>query len=140
MSEQADKEWGEMWSREKEMECGVALQTLASCVYTHWRNRINQECKAMSGEWIEGIGLGNIHDIWNLMYHDMKALYTLEQLVNDHYKTLGVESQESKGVWQENPDPSNVGSAYDKCPICVNRNKNCQFGSFDCHFEEQIDE
>lgn len=30
-------------------------------------------------------------------------------------------------------------SAYDKCPICVNRNKNCQFGSLDCHFEEQID-
>ena len=36
------------------------------------------------------------------------------------------------------PEPQ--GSAYDKCPICVNRNKNCQFGSLDCHFEEQIDE
>lgn len=94
MSKRADKEWGEMWSREKEMECGVALQTLASCVYTHWRNRINQECKTTGGEWIEGVGLGNIHDIWNLMYHDMKALYTLEQLVNDHYKTLGVEPRE----------------------------------------------
>lgn len=30
-------------------------------------------------------------------------------------------------------------SAYDKCPICVNRNKNCQFRSLDCHFEKQID-
>ena len=30
-------------------------------------------------------------------------------------------------------------SAYDRCPICVNRNKNCQFGSSDCRFEEQID-
>ena len=29
--------------------------------------------------------------------------------------------------------------AYNKCPICVNRNKNCQFGSSDCHFEEQTD-
>ena len=29
MSKQADKQWGEMWSREKEMECQVALQTLA---------------------------------------------------------------------------------------------------------------
>lgn len=51
MSKRADKEWGEMWSREKEMECRVALQTLASCVYTHWRNRINQECKTTSGEY-----------------------------------------------------------------------------------------
>lgn len=50
MSKRADKEWGEMWSHEKEMECGVALQTLASCVYTHWRNRINQECKTTSTE------------------------------------------------------------------------------------------
>ena len=30
-------------------------------------------------------------------------------------------------------------SAYAKCPICANRNKSCQFGSLDCHFEEQID-
>lgn len=30
-------------------------------------------------------------------------------------------------------------SAYDKCPICTNRNKTCQFGSLDCHFEAQID-
>lgn len=96
MSNRADKEWGEMWSREKEMECGVALQTLASCVYTHWRNRINLECKTVSGEWIEGVGLGNIHDIWNLMYHDMKALYTLEQLVNNHYRTKGIEQEKEE--------------------------------------------
>ena len=94
MSKRADKEWGEMWSQEKEMECSVALQTLASCVYTHWRDRINQECKTTSGEWIEGVGLGNIHDIWNLMYHDMKALYTLEQLVNNNYRTRGIEQTE----------------------------------------------
>ena len=46
--------------------------------------------------------------------------------------------QESEKTWQENPEPK--GGGYDKCPICVNRNKNCQFGSLDCHFEEQIDE
>ena len=40
----------------------------------------------------------------------------------------------------ENTEVELQGSAYDKCPICVNRNKNCQFGSLDCHFEEQIDE
>ena len=86
MSKRADKEWGEAWSKEKEMDCGVALQTLASCVYTHWQHRINAECKTMSGEWIEGVGLGQIHDIWNIMYHDMKALYTLEKLVNNTYR------------------------------------------------------
>lgn len=36
-------------------------------------------------------------------------------------------------------DKYKAESAYDKCPICVNRNKNCQFGSLDCHFEKQID-
>lgn len=97
MSKKADKQWGEMWSSAKEMECGEALQVIASSVYTHWRNRINQECKTISGEWIEGVGLGNIHDIWNLMYTDMKALYTLEQLVNNQYRTKGIEPQESEG-------------------------------------------
>ena len=96
MSKRADQEWGEMWSNEKEMECKVALQTLASCVYTHWRDQINRECMTTSGEWIEGVGLGNIHDIWNLMYHDMKALYTLEKLVNNHYRTRGIERAESE--------------------------------------------
>ena len=28
------------------------------------------------------------------MYHDMKALYTLEQLVNNHYRTRGIEQTE----------------------------------------------
>lgn len=93
MSKQADKQWGEMWSREKEMECQVALQRLASCVYTHWRHCINQECETISGEWIEGVGLGSIHDIWNLMYEDMKALYALEQLVNSQYKTRGIDNE-----------------------------------------------
>ena len=32
------------------------------------------------------------------------------------------------------------GSAYDKCPICVNRNKNCQFGTPECHFSEEREE
>ena len=91
MNKKADKQWGEMWSQEKEMECHVALQVVASSIYTHWRNRINQACQTTSGEWIEGVGLGNIHDLWNLMYEDMKALYTLEHLVNNHYRTKGIE-------------------------------------------------
>lgn len=92
MSKSADKQWGEVWSQKKEMDCQVALQVLASSVYTHWRDKINRECLTSDGgEWIEGVGLGNIHDLWNTMYMDMKALYTLEQLVNDHYRTEGVE-------------------------------------------------
>lgn len=92
MSKGADKQWGEFWSQRKEMDCQVALQVLASSVYAHWRDKINRECLTSDGgEWIEGVGLGNIHDLWNVMYMDMKALYTLEQLVNDHYRTNGVE-------------------------------------------------
>lgn len=43
-------------------------------------------------------------------------------------------------VEPENTEVESQGSAYDKCPICIHRNKNCQFGSLDCHFEERIDE
>ena len=93
MSKAADKQWGKTWSKETKMECSVALQTLASCVYTHWRDRINRECKTSTGEWIEGVGLGNIHDIWNIMYQDMKALYTLEQLVGNQYRTAIIEHE-----------------------------------------------
>lgn len=31
-------------------------------------------------------------------------------------------------------------SACDKCPICVNRNKSCQFGTPECHFSEEKEE
>lgn len=31
----------------------------------------------------------------------------------------------------------NNDSAYNKCPICVNRNESCQFGTPECHFEEE---
>jgi hypothetical protein len=31
------------------------------------------------------------------MYMDMKALYTLEQLVNDHYRTNGVDENADIG-------------------------------------------
>ena len=93
MSKKADNRWGYVWSQEKEMECGVALQVLASSVYDHWRDIINRQCKTSSGEWVEGVGLGNIHDLWNYMYEDMKALYTLEQLVNCNYRTKIIENE-----------------------------------------------
>ncbi len=101
MSKRADKEWGEMWSEEKEMDCRVALQVLASSIYEHWRQKINRESQTTSGEWVEGVGLGNIHDIWNIMYHDMQALYTLEQLVNTHYKTNGISNKERQDKCEE---------------------------------------
>jgi len=88
MSKKADERWGKTWSRETEMACGVALQHLASAVYIKWRNAINAETK-----YPDLVGLGQIHDIWNMMYEDMKAIYTLEQLVNDKYKTRIIESE-----------------------------------------------
>lgn len=97
MSKRADDTWGTTWSQEKEMECHVALQTLASCVYAKWRHYINQEAKMGDGsDWIEGVGLGQIHDIWNIMYSDMKALYTLEKLVNNQYATRIIENEEER--------------------------------------------
>ena len=101
MSKKADKNWGRAWSQQAEMDCRVALQVVASSIYTHWMHRINQECKTSTREWIEGVGLGQIHDIWNLMYEDMKALYTLEQLVGTHYRTMIVEDELPEGNEEE---------------------------------------
>ncbi|MCR5791371.1 MAG: hypothetical protein K6G83_15920 [Lachnospiraceae bacterium] len=100
MSQKADKNWGRVWSKEAEMDARIALQVVASSIYTHWKYTINQESKTSSGEWIEGVGLGQIHDIWNLMYTDMKALYTLEQIVGTHYRTKIIED-ESPGEGEE---------------------------------------
>ena len=88
MSKKADERWGMTWSREAEMACGVALQHLASAVYIKWRNAINAET-----EYPDLVGLGQIHDIWNMMYEDMKAVYTLERLVNDDYMTRIIEGE-----------------------------------------------
>lgn len=88
MSKRADKEWGKAWSREAEMECGVALQILATAVWSNWYREITskKDCPRL-------VGLGNIHDMWNAMHDDMKAIYTLEKLVNDTYRTKGVETE-----------------------------------------------
>lgn len=91
MSKVAEETWGKVWSREEEMNCQVALQRLATSVYLGWKDRIESESK-----YPDLVGLGQIHDIWNGMYRDMKALYTLERLVNTHYKTVIVEDEESE--------------------------------------------
>ena len=91
MSKKADNQWGETWSQEKEMACGVALQHLASAVYIKWRNAINSET-----DYPDLVGLGQIHDFWNMMYEDMKAIYTLEKLVNDTYKTVIIDKEITK--------------------------------------------
>jgi len=70
-----------------------------------------------------------------------------ERIAEERGKIIGADYmfQRFLDVLNTEVDPENTevepqGSAYDKCPICVNRNKNCQFGSLDCHFEEQINE
>ena len=91
MSKRSDKEWGKAWSREEEIDCHVALQVLATAVWSNWQREINSHnnCPRM-------VGLGNIHDLWNTMHDDMKAIYTLEQLVNNTYRTKGIETEESE--------------------------------------------
>ena len=67
------------------MECGIALQHLATSIWIKWENAFSAE------KYPDMVGLGQVHDIWNMMYQDMKALYTLEKLVNDKYATAIVQ-------------------------------------------------
>ncbi len=87
MSKRSDHNWGVAWSQEKEMECGIALQHLAAAVWIKWRRFMDSE------QYPDMVGLGQIHDMWNMMYEDMKALYTLEKLCNDDYKAAIVEKE-----------------------------------------------
>jgi hypothetical protein len=49
------------------------------------------------------VGLGQIHDYWNEMYEDMKAIYTLETLVHgkDYYRTKIIENEQPEGEEEE---------------------------------------
>lgn len=79
------------------MECGVALQHLASAVFMKW-------LKAMDSErYPNMVGLGQIHDYWNGMYEDMKAIYTLETLVHgeNYYRTKIIENEQEEGAGDE---------------------------------------
>lgn len=89
MSKRAENNWHKTWSKEAEQDCSVALQHLASAVYVKWRDAINSETK-----YPDLVGLGQIHDFWNMMYEDMKAIYTLEQLVGNNYRTRIIEGEE----------------------------------------------
>lgn len=91
MSKRADKEWGKAWSREAEIDCHVALQVLATAVWSNWYRQITAD-----KDHPRMVGLGNIHDLWNTMHDDMKAIYTLEQLVNNEYRTKGIENEEDE--------------------------------------------
>ena len=91
MSKKADGNWGRVWSQEAEMECGVAMQHLAGAVFSKWRRALEQE------RYPDMVGLGQIHDFWNMMYEDMKAVYTLEQLVDKTYRTKILENEKQEG-------------------------------------------
>lgn len=85
MSKVADENWGLAWDRETEMECEIALQHLAASVWTKWAKEFSAE------QYPNMVGLGEVHDTWNMMYQDMKAIYTLEKLVNNNYVARIVE-------------------------------------------------
>lgn len=97
MSKRADDNWGMAWSREKEMECRIALQHLAACVWAKWARAFTAE------QYPDMVGLGQVHDTWNMMYQDMKALYTLETLVNKKYVARIVE-KDGPGMTNEAGD------------------------------------
>ena len=92
MSKKAEKNWGRVWSEQSEMDCRVAIQHISSAIYYKWRDIINGE-----SQYPDMVGTGQIHDIWNYMYEDMKALYTLEKLVNDNYKTVIIQDEKEGG-------------------------------------------
>ena len=98
MSKAAEKNWGLVWSRENEMKAGVALQHLAEAVFLKWRREFNSE------KYPNLVGLGQIHDIWNIMYQDMQAIYTLEKLVNDKYKARIVDDEFDPGTAEDDDD------------------------------------
>ena len=90
MSKRADENWGTVWSMVKEMDAKVALSHLAEAVWRKWQSAVNAE------KYPNMVGLGQVHDLWNLMYYDMKALYTLEKLLNNTYGTAIIEKQEAE--------------------------------------------
>lgn len=90
MSKRADENWGTVWSAENEMDARIALSHLAASVWDKWTRAFNAE------KYPNMVGLGQVHDIWNMMYNDMKALYTLEKLLNNTYGTAIIEKQEAE--------------------------------------------
>ena len=98
MSQKADKNWGRVWSREAEMDCRVAMQHLAGCVFNKWRRAIEQE------RYPDMVGMGQIHDFWNMMYEDMQAVYTLERLVNDDYRAKIIEDEYNMKEAEDEPE------------------------------------
>lgn len=92
MSKRADDTWGTVWSDENEMDARIALSHLAASVWIKWQREFNAE------KYQNMVGLGQVHDVWNMMYNDMKALYTLEKLVNNTYATFIIEKQEAEDV------------------------------------------
>lgn len=99
MSKRADNNWGRVWSEQAEMDCRVAMQHLAGAVFNKWRRAIEQET------YPDMVGMGQIHDFWNMMYEDMKAVYTIERLVNDDYRAVILEKEyEEKIAETENEE------------------------------------
>ena len=72
------------------MNARIALSHLAASVWIKWTREFNAE------KYPKMVGLGQVHDAWNLMYDDMKALYTLEKLLNNTYGAAIIDNQEAE--------------------------------------------
>ncbi len=90
MSKRANNTGSTVWSDENEMDARIALSHLAASVWLKWQHAFNAE------KYPNMVGLGQVHDAWNVMYDDMKALYTLEKLLNNTYGTAIIEKQEAE--------------------------------------------
>jgi len=70
------------------LSAGVAIQHLSTAIFCHWRESFNEE------RYPSMVGTGQIHDLWNMMYADMRALYTLEKMAGVEYRTAGIDDGE----------------------------------------------
>lgn len=90
MAKKADEEWGLKYGEQTEMQCDLALRRLVQSVFDKWKMQINSD-------FYSDVGLGQIHDLWYMMYSDMKAIYTLEKLIKLDYSTPMIADDE-KGL------------------------------------------
>lgn len=81
MAKKADKEWGLKYGEESVMQCDLALNRLVQSVVDKWKMQLNSDYYSSI------VGFEQIHDLWYMMYSDMKAIYTLEKLIKLDYST-----------------------------------------------------
>lgn len=74
---------------ENTIGASVSLRVLADSVGRKWYRMLADDCT----------GLGHIHDIWNEMYRDMRAIVCLEHYITEHEDGVsGVDFGKVRGI------------------------------------------